>query len=149
MSALNGQTNTYPPTTALTVTATKCGVTTEWNVLTGRSDTSRRCRLADGSWKLVGTTVSDRFFNTTQVETSKCDVVELSPDPTPRTSTHGRCTNGDKFVDLTYDVIGTETVRIGGTDVPTVHLRITSTQGGTRSGAAPRTVGCTPGPTWW
>jgi hypothetical protein len=135
VTALGGQTNTYPGTTTLTVTDTQCGVDARWDIATGRYDTDSLCHAADGSWELTQSVVSDRFFNQTQVDTSTCaNVVELAADPKPGSETSGRCTNGDSFTDNVYKVIGTESLTIGGTKVDTVHITLTFTQGGSRSG---------------
>jgi hypothetical protein len=135
VSALGGQTNTYPKTSTLTIVDTPCGVDARWDLLTGRYDLDTRCRAANGTWSLTRTAVSDRFFNQTQVDTYTCaHLVELTADPKPGDTTKGRCVNGDTFTDFVYDVLSLDQLTIGGSKVPTVHLRITFTQGGSRSG---------------
>lgn len=135
ISALGGQTNTYPATTTLTVIDTPCGVDTRWEILTNRSDLEHHCRDARGTWTKDSSETSDRFFNQTQVDVATCEhVVELVASPQPGTSKTGRCTSGSSFFDVTYTVVGTESITIGGTKVAAVHLRITSTQGGERKG---------------
>jgi hypothetical protein len=135
ISALGGQTNTYPKTSTLTIVDTPCGVDARWDLLTGRYTLEAQCRAADGTWSLTKTVVSDRFFNQTQVDTSTCtDLVVLTADPKPGTKTRGRCVNGDASTDYVYEVVALDRTAIGGQQVPTVHLRITFTQGGSRSG---------------
>ena len=135
ISALGGQTNTYPTTSTLTIVDTGCGVDARWDLLTGRYDLDSQCRAADGTWSLTQTVVSDRFFNQTQVDTSTCaDLVELPADPKPGGKTRGRCVNGDAFTDYVYEVVSLGSRTIGGKKVPTVHLKVTFTQGGSRSG---------------
>lgn len=134
IDALGGQRHTYPTTTTLTVTDTKCGVNARWDVLSGRYDVNRRCRAATDAWTLRSTVVASEFFNTTQVDRSRCDVVELPADPKAGDTTQGRCDHGPDFVSMRVQVLGSERLRIGGTKVETVHLRIRSTQGGQRSG---------------
>jgi hypothetical protein len=135
VSALGGQTNAYPKTSTLTIVDTPCGVDARWDLLTGRYDLNVRCRAPNGSWSLTRTVVSDRFFNQTQVDTSTCaDLVELPADPKPGATTRGRCVNGDAFTDYVYEVLSLDRLTIGGKPVPTVHLRVTFTQGGSRSG---------------
>jgi hypothetical protein len=135
VSALGGQTNTYPATTTLTITDTPCGADARWDVLTGRYDLNSKCRTADGSWSMTKAVVSDRFFNQTQVETSTCaHLVELPATVKPGTETRGRCVNGDATTDYVYSVVGIEPLTIGGTKVDTVHQTVTFAQGGSRSG---------------
>jgi hypothetical protein len=135
VSALGGQTNTYPKTSTLTIVDTPCGVDARWDLLTGRYDIDTRCRAANGTWTLTREVVSDRFFNQTQVDTFTCnDLVELTADPKPGDTTRGRCVNGDTFTGYVYEVLSLDRLTIGGKPVPTVHLRVTFTQGGTRSG---------------
>jgi hypothetical protein len=103
VSALGGQTNTYPKTTTLTVTDTPCGVDARWDIATGRYDVDSRCRTAAGAWTLTRSVVSDRFFNQTQVDTSTCaDVVELAADPTPGSRTSGLCTRCEILSDIVF-----------------------------------------------
>jgi hypothetical protein len=104
-------------------------------VLTNRSDLIHECHESDGSWIRTGTETADRFFNQTQVDVATCEhVIELVASPKPGTSTTGRCTSGSSFFDVTYTVVRTASIRIGGTKVGAVHLHIASTQGGQRSG---------------
>lgn len=135
ISALGGQTNTYPATTTLTVVDTPCGVDTRWEILTNRSDLEHHCRDRHGTWTKAGSETSDRFFNQTQVDLATCKhVVELVASPKPGTAKTGRCTSGSSYFDVTYTVVGTGSITIGGTKVAAVHRRVTSTQGGERSG---------------
>jgi hypothetical protein len=135
VSALGGQANTYPKTSTHTIGHTPCGADARWDLLTGRYDLDTRCRAANGTWSLTRTVVSDRFFNQTQVDTSTCaDLVELPADPKPGTKTQGRCVNGDAFTDYVYEILSLDRLTIDGQQVPTVHQRITFTQGGSRSG---------------
>lgn len=135
VSALGGQTNTYPKTSTLTIVDTPCGVDARWDLLTGRYDLDTRCRGANGSWSLTREVISDRFFNQTQVDTSTCaNLVELAADPKTGTTTKGRCVNGDAFTDFVYEVVSLDRLAIGGQQVPTIHLKVTFTQGGSRSG---------------
>jgi len=139
VSALGGATNSYPSTTTLTVTATPCGVDTRWDVLVGRFDGASRCRRSDGAWILTGTTTSDRFFNRTDADTYTCaDVIELPAAPKVGATWTGTCkdapTSGTPNTTLAFRVIGPEAVTVDGRPVATVHLRITATQGGQRSG---------------
>jgi hypothetical protein len=135
VSALGGQTNTYPKTSTLTIVDTPCGVDARWDLLTGRYDLDALCRAANGTWSVTRTVVSDRFFNQTQVDTSTCtDLVVLPADPKPGTKTKGRCVNGDASTEYVYEVLSLGELTIGGKQVPTVHLRVTFTQGGSRSG---------------
>jgi len=139
VSALGGATNTYPKTTTLTVTDTPCGVDTRWNVLVGRFDGATRCRRRDGTWMLTGTVTSDRFFGETDGDSYTCDAVELPVTPEQGSSWKGSCTDAPaggepNTTALAYRVVGTEKVQVAGKPVETVHLRITATQGGQRSG---------------
>ncbi len=140
VSALGGATNTYPKTTTLTITDTQCGVDTRWNVLVGRYDGATRCRRRDDTWILTGTVTSDRFFGQTDADAYTCDdVVELPPGAKQGTSWRGECKDAPasgpaNTTTLTYRVVGPATVRVAGSAVETVHLRITATQGGQRSG---------------
>jgi hypothetical protein len=135
VSALGGQTNSYPPVTTLTITPTPCGVDARWDVLTGRYDIYHRCRRANGSWVLTGMVISDRFFNQTHADTYTCDhLVELPAEPTLHTRRTGRCVQGENTTQFTYEVVGLETLTIGGVPVSTVHLKITAVQGGGRGG---------------
>lgn len=135
VSALGGQTNTYPATTTLTVIDTPCGVDTRWDVLTNRSDLDHECHQSDGAWIRTGTETSDQFFNQSQVDIATCaHLVELVASPKTGSTTTGRCTTGANFVDYTYRIVDLKPLTIGGTKVDAVHLRITSTQGGERSG---------------
>jgi hypothetical protein len=135
VTALGGQTNTYPATSTLTITDTPCGVDARWDLLTGRYELDSRCHEPEGSWTLTKTVVSDRFFNQTQVETSMCtNLVELPANPKPGARSGGRCVNGAAITDYVYEVVALEPLTIGGTQVDTVPLTITFTQGGSRSG---------------
>ena len=89
---------------------------------------------------LTGTTTSDRFFGQTDADTYTCgDVVELPVDAKQGSSWKGACKDAPasgqpNTTALAYRVVGPEQVTVAGRPVDTVHLRITSTQGGQRSG---------------
>jgi hypothetical protein len=134
VSALGGQSNTYPATTTLTVTLSGCGFDTRWDVITGRFDLNRRCRRPDGTWVLVGTTTSDRFFNDTQADPSRCDAVDLVASPRAGQTWTGKCTDPPNSTTMKYTVLGQEDVQVGDRTVSTWHLRIVTTQGGQRTG---------------
>jgi hypothetical protein len=135
VNALGGQTNHYPATTTLTVTNTRCGVDTRWDILTGRYEANQLCLEPDGDWLLVRTDAAHRFFNQTETTTGACTgMVELPADPKRGAQWSGRCGDNQSWARNTFRVLGTATVRIDGAPVETLHLEITTEQMGDRSG---------------
>ena len=135
VNALGGQTNHYPPITTLTVTNTRCGVDTRWDILTGRYEAGQHCLEPDGDWILVRTQAAHRFFNQTETTTGACTgMVELPANPKRGQRWSGRCGDNQAWARSDFRVLGTATVRVGGQSVETVHLEITTEQMGDRSG---------------
>jgi len=135
VSALGGQSHTYPATTAATITATHCGFDERWDVLSGRFDINQRCRGANGSWTVTSTATGDEFFNNAVVDTYTCTgFVDLPASPRAGASSRGHCVSGPNTTDYEVKVLGTGNRTVGGVTVDAVHLHITFTQGGGRRG---------------
>jgi hypothetical protein len=135
IDALGGRTNDYPSRTALTVTPTSCGVTTQWDVLQGRSTRTELCHAADGTWSVVGQQVSDRFFDTTEVVDYTCRGPDLPATVAVGDRWSVRCTDGKSRLTRSYEAVGTERITVGKRAVDVIRLHIRIELRGRRNGA--------------
>jgi hypothetical protein len=131
--ALRGSTHTYPGTSTITVTGAPCGVRLRWDVLEGRSTTWTAC-TGSGEWSERSRDERHRFFGVTQRTTYACTGTPFLPAGWPGTMFTVSCSTGEARERGRGRVVGEETVDVGGTPVPTVHIRTTTTFTGATTG---------------
>ena len=134
--ALRGATHAYPSSSTLTVTGAPCGVRLRWDVLEGRSTTWTACTAA-GDWTERSRDERHSFFGVTQKTTYVCTDTPFRPagDRAGKTFTVS-CSTGKAREHGPGRVVGTETVDVGGTPVPTVHIRTRTSFSGATTGSA-------------
>ncbi len=133
VSALGGTEHRYPATSTITVTADACGPRLRWDVLTTRWTTWSLCQDGDGQ-ALSAWTEQHQFFGQNDTTDWTC------PTATWRTSrsTDGglplTCRSADTTETGSTSVEAPETLLVGTTSVPTLHLRTTATETGASRG---------------
>ncbi|MBC7373839.1 MAG: hypothetical protein H7323_07610, partial [Frankiales bacterium] len=139
VDALGGAQHDYPATTTVTYTRSGCGTTERWQPLQERVGESLECAGAGGS-ELRGSFQQREFFGRSQAERYICDpgAPLLPRDPQPGRTTRGSCRSDDSMLALTTTVIALESLDVGGTAVPVVHLRVAGTLTGSTRGRSDR-----------
>ena len=132
--ALRGVTHTYPRASTITVTGAPCGVRLRWNVLEGRSTTWTAC-TGSGDWSQQSRDELHRFFGVTQRTTYTCTGTPFRPaGERPGSTFTVSCSTGEAKERGSGRVVGEEMVEVGGTSVPAVHIRTTTTFTGATTG---------------
>jgi hypothetical protein len=132
VSALGGTEHRYPATSTITVTAGGCGPVLRWDVLTNRWTSWTLCRRDDGQ-TLSAWSEHHQFFGQNNSTGWTC------PTATWSTSRPGgdlplTCRSSGTTESGTTTVEAPETLQVGTTQVPTVHLRTTATETGSARG---------------
>lgn len=134
--ALGGVTHRYPRTTTVTASAAPCGVRLRWDALRGRSTTWTVC-TGTADWIARSRFERHTFFGVTDETTYACGRTQFRPaGDRPATSFTIDCSTGKATERGRGAVVGRETVRVGETSVPTVHVRTVTTFSGDTTGAA-------------
>ena len=128
VDALAGQHHDYPATTTITVVPSGCGVLQRWDVLKERWEEWQRCVQGDAIVQPARTNY-DSFFGLSQTDAYSC-----SGDGRPVRAPAGThwmlvCEEPGKVNTYSGEVIGAETMQVGGTAVDTLHVRITVDNG--------------------
>jgi hypothetical protein len=138
--ALTGVTHRYPRRSTITVTKAPCGVQMRWDVLGGRSTTWTYCMGEEG-WSIASQDERHTFFGRTERTTYLCADTQFRPaadEPGVRWSIE--CATDGAFERGRSWVVGRERLRVGGSDVSTVHLRKRSRFTGDIRGSASHDV---------
>jgi hypothetical protein len=134
--ALGGVTHRYPATSSITVGSTPCGVRLRWDVLRGRSTTWTVC-TAPEEWIERSRDERHTFFGVTDEATYRCAKTPFRPaDDRPGTTFAVSCTTGKAKEHGSGSVVGRDTVVVGRTSVPTVHVRTSTAFTDDTTGAA-------------
>jgi hypothetical protein len=124
VSALGGAEHRYPPTSTITVTAGGCGPTLRWDVLTERWSSWSLCRRPDGQ-AIAAWSEHHQFFGQDDATDWTCRAAIWSAAGGPLD-----CRSSDTTETGTTTVEAPETLLVGTTPVPAVHLRTTATESG-------------------
>ncbi len=137
-SALGGARHDYPAETYLTVQPGGCGTMVAWHSLAERTLTWEFC---DGVPIPAAWVDFHRWFGVEEEGVFTCDA---RPDALPAAGETWAttCRSVDTTKDDVWEVVGRETLQIGGESVPTIHIRRTSESGG-------KTVGPLVADTWF
>ena len=126
VDAVGGTSHDYPNETALTVTASGCGVWLRWDLLEERREEWQLCATADGvALQPVGS-VYHEFFGVGETEQLRCDrpVVVVPPtESAPQVALD--CMLADLPWLPVWEVLGRDMVVVDGRDVPAWHVRMT------------------------
>jgi hypothetical protein len=134
--ALRGITHTYPSTSTITVNGAPCGVRLRWDVLEGRSTTWTACTASRG-WAARSRDERHRFFGVTEKTTYTCTDTPFRPaGDRPGAAFTVSCSTGEARETGPGRVVGRETVDVGDTPVPAVHIRTTTSFAGATTGSA-------------
>ncbi|GAC1319309.1 MAG: hypothetical protein NVSMB12_18540 [Acidimicrobiales bacterium] len=139
VSALGGQSHTYPARTTITVTSTPCGSNARWDPLQQRFDEWDMCNAGSGL-QLRRITTYHEFFSQADRRVYDCTPeTRFRPDSTVAGTTFGgRCVASGAAAVLSGSVVGVEQVLVGSTPVQAVHVhldeQLTGATSGTRSG---------------
>jgi hypothetical protein len=137
VSALGGTTHDYPPTSTITVTASSCGMALRWDVLQTRTTTAEVCVDDDPPvvQRLAGWTEVHQFFGRDDETTWTCASSPwLVAGDTAATTFEHSCDGGDTEQTGTVEVVGEETVDVGGVDVQATHVRLEAEEQGAARG---------------
>jgi hypothetical protein len=130
-SALGGSTHEYPEESFLAIVPEGCGETQRWQPLSERWDEYLVCD--DGSLDRI--TTYHKWFGVAETHTYVCDESGRVYPAGDETGWAFTCVDeGDTTVEWRYEVIGPDTVDVGGEAVDALHLVATETASG-------RTVG--------
>ncbi|MCZ7590495.1 MAG: hypothetical protein M5U27_16895 [Gaiella sp.] len=136
VDALGGTTHRYPRTSTITVSAVPCGVRLRWDVLRGRSTAWTVCTGASG-WTERSSHERHTFFGVTDATTYRCNGTPFRPaGDRPGTTFTVDCSTGKATEQGTGRVVRRQTVRVGGTPVPAVQVRTTTSFAGDTTGSA-------------
>ena len=132
--ALGGVTHRYPRTSTITVSGAPCGAALRWDVLRGRSTTWTVC-TGTSSWSKRSAFERHTFFGVTDKTAYSCTSTPFRPDgDRPGTTFTVACSTGKATEDGPGRVVGVEALDVGGTHVPTVHIRTTTSFSGDTTG---------------
>lgn len=132
VSALGGTQHQYPATSTLTVTAGGCGPVLRWDVLKNRWTSWSLCHGPDGQ-ALSAWSEHHQFFGQDNNTDWTCPAATWSTSR-PTGSTPLTCRAAGSTEAGTSTVEAPETLMVGTTRVPTVHLRTTATETGKARG---------------
>jgi len=134
--ALGGVAHRYPRTSTITVSAAPCGIRLRWDVLRGRSTTWTVC-TGGADWVERSRFERHTFFGVTDQTTYACGGTSLRPaGDHPGTAFEVDCSTGKARERGRGRVVGRETVSVGDTRVPAVHLRTETSFTGDTTGHA-------------
>jgi len=124
VDVLGGAHHAYPAETTVTVTSDGCGVRLRWDALRERRDEWRLCATPTGiteAWALQ----YHEFFKQPDPEALVCpaDTLLLPREPRAGATWAAACTLAKDPEPQQFTVVGTESIEVGGTMVPTVHVR--------------------------
>jgi hypothetical protein len=130
-TALGTRKHAYPKETTVTVVPTTCGWRERWDALTTRFEERTYCPGADGL-AITSFTDGHAFFGRTDRRTYRCTAGSLAaPPPDARRATWtSSCLIPGTRIEERGRVVGTETLTVGTTRVPTIHLRSRSRNSG-------------------
>ncbi|MBU1225734.1 MAG: hypothetical protein KJ698_00795 [Actinobacteria bacterium] len=130
-SALGGGRHDYPAETYLSVVVEDCGTAYRWQALEERWDETLLCE--DG--RLDRTTSWHKWFGVEDLSHYICDASAHVVPIGDETTWAFQCENaGVTTVHWVYEVVGIETVEIGGEEVEATHIVATETDSGTTVG---------------
>ena len=134
--ALSGQRHDYKSETTMTInqTASNC-YTWRWQPMEERWDESEACRRSTGI-VLDRFSMYHEFFRRGIREDFDCgsDAVVMPREPRAGRSWTFRCKSDDSLIESHVDVVGFETLTIGGTRVRAVHMRYDTNMTGDNQG---------------
>jgi len=135
VSALGGASHTYPNQTTVTVTKTACGDDVRWDALQERWDEWSTC--GDGHAIDIHSIITyHEFFKQVDKKSYLCDpTTTFRPrsDSTGATLV-GNCSGSGASIKWTGKIVGTEAMRVAGSAVQAVHVRIDETLTGDTHG---------------
>ena len=126
IDAVGGTSHEYPAETALTVTTSGCGVWLRWDLLQERREEWQLCATDQGvALQPVGS-VYHEFFGVGETEQLRCDrAVVLVPSSEIAPPVALDCMLADLAWLPVWEVLGRDTVDVGGVDVDAWHVRMT------------------------
>ena len=135
ISALGGTTHRYPRRSTITVTRAPCGMELRWDVLKTRSTTWTVCVTGELAQSLDGWTERHVFFGQADRTVWECSGSPWLTDPSAiGTRTSHICSGGDTTQGGTVDVLGLVPLRVAGTTVETLHVRLRAEENGVARG---------------
>jgi hypothetical protein len=135
ISALGGTTHRYPRRSTITVTRAPCGMELRWDVLTTRSTTWTVCVSGELAQSLDGWIERHVFFGQADRTVWECSGSPWLTDPSAiGTRTSHICSGGDTTQGGTVDVLGLVPLRVAGTTVETLHVRLRAEENGVARG---------------
>jgi hypothetical protein len=125
IDALGGATHHYPAETTITVVASGCGVVLRWVALAERSEEWDVCAGAAGGLDGSYYESYHRFFGQDDRRRYQCGVATIVPATVAAGDRWERtCSAGDRTEVTSTEVVGTETMTIGGRIVDAAHVRL-------------------------
>jgi hypothetical protein len=134
ISALGGVTHRYPSRSTITVTKVPCGMRLRWDVLTTRSTTWTVCAAGTGEQRLASWAERHVFFGQDDETAWSCSGSPWLTTRAAGTRMSQICEGGSSTLAGTVDVLGEETLAVGGAPVETIHVRLTATEHGDARG---------------
>lgn len=137
IDALGGARHDYPQETFFTIQPGGCGIITRWTALEERWSENELCPSDDG-FRLAGFESYHEWFGRSDLQDFSCDpdTALVSPAaPEVRTWTY-ECSTDERTERWIVEVLGVETLQVGGESVDAVHVRVTSALEGASEGAS-------------
>lgn len=135
IDALMGARHDYPAQTYLTVQPGGCGELWRWQAIDERWSSWDVCDPEQVT--VAGFDSFNRWFGVDDLQQYRCDdpAPYLPPAPDVATWTFA-CATGEITQATTAEVLGTETLDVGGTPVDTIHVHYTDTLSGGSTGGS-------------
>jgi hypothetical protein len=133
IDALAGARHDYPDETYLTIRDGGCGELWRWQAIEERWSSWEVCDPQQVT--VAGFDSFTHWFGVDDLEQYRCDPVASYLPPSPDTTTWTfTCGTDDISQETTAEVVGVETLDVGGVAVDTLHVHYTDTLSGSSSG---------------
>lgn len=134
IDVLGGASHRYPAQTSITARRVSCGLELDWAALQGRTTTWTLCST-DVGIELRGSDEQHKFFWQTDRTNYACTGALLVPAGEPAAAGYDfSCTAAKATEKGTAQLVGPETIAVGGAQVATIHARTIGTISGENQG---------------
>ena len=139
VDVFGGTRHTYPNETTITVRHIRCGLAERWDALEERWDERETCRSAAGD-ALHAYRSYHEFFGQGDTRRMRCDGFAYPAGVKPGDRWSSTCRAPDTEATSKLQVVGFETLKVAGTQVRTLHIRVVTSLTGSQTGSSQRDV---------
>jgi hypothetical protein len=134
VDALGGAHHRYPAKTSVTARRVPCGLELDWAALVGRATTWTLCST-DAGIELRSSDERHKFFWQSDRTTYVCEGAVLVPRGSTETAAHDfTCTAAKARETGQAQLVGPETITVGGATIASIHARTVTTVSGENHG---------------